>query len=200
MTEIKRTCARTAVITFLVGLACATFLAVMLTGLWRSAKRGDDARAILETESRVADLLIKYREVSAGEARDCLLKAAALVEGAKLSEYAKAGLNEFIFMRLFVLEKRLGDNILAEGYLVKARYWYLRRENLSLTPDVKAAHDVMGLTPSKIEELVDEFDNAKTGGRGPAYLQHMPVGSPSHRSPQVPSDGEKGPGTNNADH
>jgi hypothetical protein len=80
------------------------------------------------------------------------------------------------YARLYVLAKRIGDQDSAETALIKARYWFLRAEELSGSSTSNAMVNLRWRTDEHIFESAVKWDNAVTSGKGPKYLQdlHLP--------------------------
>ena len=75
------------------------------------------------------------------------------------------------YARLHLLEQRNGDEALAEAFWTKARYWYLRTQELSGSSKADAARAVEQFTATKCAELLNRLDGSKANGRGPAFLR-----------------------------
>lgn len=80
------------------------------------------------------------------------------------------------YARLFVLESAAGNDALADACLMKARYWLLRRAEISGDTEENAVEAADGFTADKCMEVIHKWDNNFTGGKGPRYLrQYNPV-------------------------
>jgi hypothetical protein len=110
---------------------------------------------------------------SAGEARAKLVDIVALAEQSNLPPSGKADLLYLTYARLYVMDRRLNDDLSAKADFVKVQYWYLRSFETGNRPEVVAARLVLDMTPRKCEDWVDKFDKARTDGRGPAYTLHI---------------------------
>jgi hypothetical protein len=78
--------------------------------------------------------------------------------------------------RLYVLERRSGNDDSAEAALIKARYWFLRSGESSQMPARQLAEEVRTFNAERILSMVDEQDRAKTAGKGPNYLGQLNPG------------------------
>jgi hypothetical protein len=148
-------------------------------------RHGGEGAIDLEVVRAHAVVLAKqYLMSGPGEARDSLVSEVALVEGSQMPAYAKAGLCYPACSRLYLLQKRLGNDSLAEAALVRARYWYLRFLETGNRSDVEAARILSLWGPSQCEAFVIEAD----GAQGPAYLSAIRTRSPPRRSPASKPD------------
>lgn len=85
------------------------------------------------------------------------------------------------YARLYVLEKRTGNPLLAEAHLIEARYWHLRelRGSEGLSSD-QAASQEAEWTPEEYARWVDRLDAPRTPERqGPRYLRQWATSQPS---------------------
>jgi hypothetical protein len=106
------------------------------------------------------------------EARRSMLETVRLVETSnKLQARNRAHGLWLSFARLYVLERRAGNDALAEAYLLKTRYWRLiEREAGGMSP--KAAGEFLkDDTGDKILEEVDDWDRKHNGGVLPHYVE-----------------------------
>jgi hypothetical protein len=140
------------------------FLSVLVNIGCDVSSENQDFRATLQ------DLYAVYLEGDTDQARESLHQAIHLL---KTTEITKVGAMEhglwLEHSRLHVLEKRAGNYELADGYLLKAQYWYLRKLEASGDSTEEAIKIVRHYTPEKCTEVVDGLDNNSTDGRGPAY-------------------------------
>jgi hypothetical protein len=78
-----------------------------------------------------------------------------------------------VYSRLFVLEMRAGNADLAQSYFVKAQFWMLRRCELLGQPQREAAENLKAFSTNRCIQVVDEWDNEQTAGRGANYVREM---------------------------
>lgn len=108
------------------------------------------------------------------EARLSLLDAIHVIESAKLSPKAEAHGLWLGYGRLFVLEKRAGSNDVAMAALEKARYWCLRKAEISGDPPAEArAYAEKFACEDGLTAFIDKWDENHTAGRGARYIQRQ---------------------------
>ena len=115
-----------------------------------------------------------YRAYLAGDreqAKQSLLDTVHVIEKAKLKPWGQANMLFITYARLYALEFRTRSQSSAAGALVKARYWYLRENELSGDSQDEANAAVESFTPDKCIDYVDKWDRDHTGGKGPRYLR-----------------------------
>lgn len=116
-----------------------------------------------------------YLTGNANEARQSLEKDIdSIIEGKEyLEPGGRAGMLFLAYCRLYVLEKRLGNNVEAEANLIKARYWLIRKGELLGLPTGETMQEVLKFTPAKIVETIDAFDKKLNDGSSPNYFQSI---------------------------
>jgi hypothetical protein len=72
---------------------------------------------------------------------------------------------------LFALEKRAGNQDLAELYFAKARYWVIRQHELWGESDSDISARLKTFTGEKCIADVDSWDKGASKGRGAHYVQ-----------------------------
>ena len=75
------------------------------------------------------------------------------------------------YARLHVLETHSGNASLAGTHLLQARYWYLKKLELSGESTDVALESVTAFTATQCKEIVRRFDEKNSNGRGAAYLR-----------------------------
>jgi hypothetical protein len=119
-------------------------------------------------------LIAGYLQGNVERARECLLKEVELLEeGAVLEASGRASLLSTTFYRLYALESRAGDEASAAGYLLKGRYWALRREEMAGLGTAKAMEQISKFSLEQVIEFVDRTDRTCNNGQQPAYLKIM---------------------------
>jgi hypothetical protein len=107
-------------------------------------------------------------------ARQSMLESAAILETHPFPKPSASAHGLWLtYSRLFVLESTAGNDAMADAYLIKARYWLLRRSELTGDPEEKAVETADGVTAEKCTELVHKWDNDFTGGKGPRYMREQ---------------------------
>jgi hypothetical protein len=136
-------------------------------------KEDSGASANIEVGARFVELYDRYVQGDEAEARASLLATVDMLEGAELPKRDAVAHGLWLtFSRLHVLESRLGNLLLADAYLLKARYWYLRKLELSGEPLNEAMEHVSKwFTPEECKRIVDGFDIRNTGGAGANYFR-----------------------------
>jgi hypothetical protein len=74
------------------------------------------------------------------------------------------------YSRLQVLASLKGDTANAEAYLLKARYWYLKKYEIEGQPTAEAIDAIRAYDSNRCKEVVTQFDKAHTNGKGARYL------------------------------
>lgn len=153
-------------------LAVALCAIMLLTGCNCGSNRGVQQDAILyksESYSRC------YVEGNLEEARRCLNKNALLLEQSTILEpLGRAGLLTLTYARLFVLEKKAGNEALAEENLIKLKFWFLKRAELEGKPSNSTIKTMEELTTSDhLITFVDDTDKKHNRGKPPAYVTDL---------------------------
>jgi len=164
-------------------IPCAgPLLCLVLLWVWNPVytqaddSRGDDVAA--KVQDQMDKLFADYLKGDLAIARASLKAAIRVVDEAKLPEFSRAAGLEFAYSRLFVLEKKQANAALAEAYLVKTRYWRLRKVELSGHSEAEAADDIATFTGEKCQQMVEKSDKRLNGGEAPAYTRAIPAGDP----------------------
>jgi hypothetical protein len=140
-----------------------------------NAKRNDTTEDSAKQSDKLVDA---YLTGDVNQARQSLQELIQQLEKAKLSPINQADPMAFTYARLYVLEKRAGNEDLAQAYLAKSREWLVRYHELSgESPDAAAA----AVKSFNFMEFADQRDKALTGGKGPKYFQHQSSDVPGAR-------------------
>jgi hypothetical protein len=123
-----------------------------------------------EFNKRSDELYTVYLNGKRYEAKQSLVDTLQLIENAGLGPSGKATCLFGTYARLYALEKRTGNEDLAEEALVQARYWDLRDDELGGKIPEKAGARIKTVTGAKVLEFVDRWDKAHGDGKGPRYL------------------------------
>ena len=127
-------------------------------------------------------LFAPYLTGNVEQARQSLKQTIQFVEASNVLDLEhQAGDLYLDCYRLYVLEKRTGNEKGAEYALIKARYWRLRCSESKKESDDEIVNDMMSLTPEKIMKGVDDFDEGANNGNKPNYLQLI-TNSPSEEN------------------
>jgi hypothetical protein len=161
---------------------------IILTGCNQRKDAATDERKKQDATLKQLNALARtYFDGNAGEARDSLVRTVQLIEDSDFPVVVRAGICSVAYSRLYVLDKRTGNPLLAESALVKARYWHLRdAESARGESEANAAKGIIAMTPAKCEEFVDQHDRNLNNGRRPAYVAALPALRPS-TAPDSPS-------------
>jgi len=140
------------------------------------------ARPELDVTSQLNPLTDGYLKSNPGEAREYLVKSIRLIQESKLTDWQIMSASKLPYARLYVLDKRMGNPVLADADLVKAKYCYVRALEGGQNSDIEAARALAEMTSEAFEKMVDEFDKARTGGEGPVYARSIaPQAAPATR-------------------
>ena len=113
-----------------------------------------------------------YVDSGEEDARRSLQQVVQLIETAALRPEATAHGLWLGYGRLFVLEERAGRLDAAQAALTKARYWCLRKAELSGDSSSEAvAYLERFASKDGLMTFVDKWDKDHTGGRGARYFQ-----------------------------
>lgn len=137
---------------------------------------GCGAKQALRKEALVDKFDKLYDAYMAGDlqqARHSLQEAVQVCEQSVPSRQGQANTLFWTYCRLYVLDKRSGDEASAESDFIKARYWGLRRYELSGNDTNGAASAVQSLTGERFIGFVDKWDKDHSDGRGPRYVQFI---------------------------
>lgn len=158
--------------TYLVSKACPTprvagvviFAALLCCGC---SSINPSEKVIKQAETMDSD----YLAGSGEQARSVLRAEVALLEGSKdVLPKRQAAVLFIASARLFVLERRIGNDTAAELAFVKVRYWDLRRYELNGPITSTQLAEYKSHTPEKLTEIIDNADKAINQGRGPKYM------------------------------
>ncbi|MEK7685457.1 MAG: SUMF1/EgtB/PvdO family nonheme iron enzyme [Verrucomicrobiota bacterium] len=151
-------------------LTSVTILALTVS-LGCNAKRNDTTEDSTKLDDKFANAYLKG---DIDQARQSLKELIQQIDKPKLSpvnqtdQINQADPLAFAYARLYVLEKRAGNEDLAQAYLAKSREWLVRYHELSGESPEAAAAVVKSFN---FMEFVDQRDKALTGGKGPKYFQ-----------------------------
>jgi len=119
-------------------------------------------------------LFTGYLQGDAQQARKSLQDEIGLFENSKAVSFRRQAAALFVeCCRLYVLEKRTGNDVASELVLVKARYWNLRRYELSEGLTASALEEFRSCTPDRMVEMIDHADKTFTAGAGPRYVRDL---------------------------
>jgi hypothetical protein len=126
---------------------------------------------------RADALFTGYEEGSVDRARQSLKSRIELYEGSTaLHPAARLDMIARDYARLYLLEKRTGEDEAAEAALVKVRYWYL----CVFERQGRSAREAVGLLqkliPGELEATVDDIDQRVTKGKGLRYVRDIQGG------------------------
>jgi hypothetical protein len=143
-------------------------VAITLLGC-RSVKVDPAEEAVKQSDA----LYQVYLTGSRDQARGSLEETIRVIENANLKPWAKANTLYITYARIYVLERRTGTEALAEAALVRARYWFLRKHELSGESEEQAGAAVRSMTADKCMDFVDKWDKEHTDGVGPRYAHPL---------------------------
>jgi hypothetical protein len=144
------------------------FLVMSLTG----CKSDQIRQKPLDVGPECERLYQVYLDGGQAEAHDSLVEIIKLIEDAKLSPNAEAIGLWLANGRLFVLEKRSGNAAVSQSALVKARYWALRRAELSGDSPTDAMSYVEKFASEDgLVVFLDKWDRDHNDGHLPKYTQ-----------------------------
>jgi hypothetical protein len=137
-------------------------------------------------KDQVVQLARRYLTGTPGEASQSLMETLNLAEDANVPAPARAAVSYVASCRLFVLQKRLGNDVSSRAAFLKARYWNLRSRETASIVETTAERDANQMSPEKCEEFVIQLDKAATRGAGPTYVKELqklrlPIGAPTSR-------------------
>jgi len=113
-----------------------------------------------------------YVDSGEDEARRSLQQVIQIIEAATLRPEATAHGLWLGYGRLFVLEERTGRVDAAQVALMKARFWCLRKAELSGDSSAEAvAYVERFASKDGLMTFVDKWDKDHTSGRGARYFQ-----------------------------
>ena len=118
-------------------------------------------------------LFEKYLEADATNALQILEEEIHLLENAKVPLYVPRQATVLFTecSRLYVLEKRLGNESKADLALTKVRYWALRRFESAGDMSERELEELQSFTPERITQIVDASDKVHTRGKGAKYAR-----------------------------
>ena len=104
-----------------------------------------------------------YLDGDRDQARHSLQETIKLIERAKLPPNGQAHTLFVTYCRLCVLEKKAGNEALAEDYLLKTRDRYLRELEIDGQSADPASQAVKSFTGDKAQEVVEKLDKSNKG-------------------------------------
>lgn len=123
------------------------------------------------TAKRLDELYSAYLTGSVTQAKTALDEAVVLLESSAFPKPGSQAHGLWLgYARLHVLAQHLNSRTLADAYLLKTRYWYLRKLELSGESTEKAMEAVNAVTSDKCIQIVKEWDLKQSGGKGPRYI------------------------------
>ncbi len=153
-------------------LRTVSMLFVLLLALSMPGCKSSQGLSSSKTAAKRLDQLYRaYLADDLDQARQSMLEAAAILETHPFPKPSASAHGLWLtYSRLFVLESTAGNDAMADAYLIKVRYWLLRRSELTGDPEEKAVETADGVTAEKCAELVRKWDNDFTGGKGARYM------------------------------
>jgi hypothetical protein len=132
--------------------------------------RAADAHDWKRNAKRLDELYSSYLAGSVTEAKNALDEAIGLLEASAFPKPGSQAHGLWLgYGRLHVLARHSGSPVLADAYLLKARYWYLRKLELSGESTETAMVTVNAFTSDKCVQIVKKWDLKHSGGKGPRY-------------------------------
>jgi len=125
-------------------------------GFWR-----EESKEMKQFGQQTDKLYHTYLDGDRDQARRSLQGTIQLIEEAQLPPHGKAHTLFVTYCRLSVLEKKAGNDALAENYLLKTRYWYLRELEIDGKSVDQTSDAVKAFTGDKAQQLVQKLDNGK---------------------------------------
>jgi hypothetical protein len=124
-----------------------------------------------ETLARYTELSKEYLQGDITQARECLLKAAKLLEDdVALQKDGRAQWLCHTYLRLYLLEQADGRIASAEIALIKARYWYAMRDELNGKHKEETIAEIRRLDHERILSYIMEFDKEHNEGQNAHYV------------------------------
>lgn len=143
-------------------------LCLVFLGCGPSKPASAEGDAIVVT--RLDQLYRSYLDGNAEQARNSLLECESVLSKAKLQKIDAVAHGYWLtYSRLFVLESWVGNSTLANAYFLKARFWYLRKLELSGDNTESAMNKVSVFDEAFCKQLVIKWDSKNTNGRGATY-------------------------------
>jgi hypothetical protein len=133
-----------------------------------------------ETDRQQSDVIRKsealylvYFTGTVEQARQALLQNSALLENSRVLEPIGRTLSlSSTYFRLYVLEKRCGNEAAAEADLLKGQYWMLKQGEIKGKDITQWMKSVKQCSGQRIISDIDDFDKRVHNGIEPAYV-HM---------------------------
>jgi hypothetical protein len=148
-------------------LLLISLLLLALTGCKTQSKQKDVA-------GEIDRLYQVYLDGGLAEARNSLGQIIAIHHDSNLSPSAQAQGLWLAYGRLFLLEKRSGHDEDAQAALIKARYWALRRAEISGDSSADALHYVDKFASEDgMAAFFDKWDRDHNQGHLPNYTQKL---------------------------
>lgn len=120
---------------------------------------------------KLNDLWHVYLTEDRETARHSLEEMISVIETADVSPRHHAHSLWLAYCRLYVLEASGGNDAVADAYLLKARYWLLRKAELAGASTQGAADDLRTFDGARLRDIVQEWDKRYTDGKGPRYAR-----------------------------
>jgi hypothetical protein len=154
---------------FLAAACAGLAVALTLSGCNSDTKHDQQQEEVIRKSE---ELFRRYLEADISVARTSLLENADLLERATVLEpIGRSQLLAKTYFRLYVLEKRSGNEPVAEADLIKAKYWSLRNGEMMGVAVDKAMDQIKQYSPEHIFQYIDDFDRKNNKGKPPAFLE-----------------------------
>jgi hypothetical protein len=130
----------------------------------------ENTESLDEFLKRSDELYEVYLVGDRNQAKQSLKNLLERGEAAKLKPYGHANVLFVIYSRMYVFDRRTGNQKLADDDFVQVRYWLLQKLKLSGEPDSQADEEVKEYTADQCLWEVDEWDKAHHNGLPPKYI------------------------------
>lgn len=153
-------------------LRTVSVMVAMVMALPLMGCKSDKGRASGEAAKHLDQLYRAYLGGDLEQARQSMVESISILETHKFPKPSASAHGLWLaYARLFVLESAAGNDAMADACLMKARYWLLRRAEISGDTEENAVEAADGFTAEKCVEVIHKWDNNFTGGKGPRYLR-----------------------------
>jgi len=123
-------------------------------------------------DAEVGVLNDRYRKGDAAEARRSLLKVEQILNQVHTKSLAFMG-HRLNYSRLYALERAVGNEDLANMYLVKLEYWIILELEARGIPPENVAFNFRGMTGDGAVRFIRNWDRDVNDGKDPEYLNHI---------------------------
>jgi uncharacterized protein YacL (UPF0231 family) len=120
-------------------------------------------------------LIDKYLQGNVEQAKESLKQAINLIQNETVM--TQIGHDNHLILdydRLYVLEKRIGNESAAKSYFMEARDLDIKALELINTPADEISKELKSYDEESIMKDVDKLDKMQNNGNLPAYLQYIP--------------------------